>query len=124
MKRSILVVGLLAALLTTAFGQRDFLQTKIPFEFVAGGKTFPAGNYDFSASNNLIHVKNHDTGAKVAVKFLTRIAADKTASGKGRIAFDVREGKHFVEVIWPEGGDGYLMGTVKGEHSHDIVKPQ
>jgi hypothetical protein len=124
MKRSILVVGLLAALLTTAFGQGSSLRLKIPFEFVAGGKTLPAGNYQFSVYNNLVQMKSLDTRETLSLTFLTRIAGDNTANGKARISFDVQEGKHFIEAIWPDQDDGYLVHVVKGEHTHEIVRSQ
>ena len=125
MKRLTLVLGLLGVLLSTAFGQEgNFLQAKIPFEFGAGGKTHSAGNYDFSVHNKFVTMKNKDTGKTVDLGFLTRIAADNTATGKARISFDVQEGKHFIEAIWPAQGDGYLIHTVKGEHTHEIVRSQ
>lgn len=37
--------------------------------------------------------------------FLTSIAADKTAKGTTRISFDVQDGMHFIEAVWPEEGD-------------------
>jgi hypothetical protein len=123
MKRSILVLGLLGILLASAFGQGNLLEAKIPFEFVAGSKTLPAGNYDFGASGNLIRMNDHDTGKTVALlESLTRIAADMTATGTARISFDVQEGRYFIEAIWPEHGDGYLIHTVKGEHTHEVVR--
>jgi hypothetical protein len=44
MKRTILVVGLLMALLTTVFGQENFVRAKVPFEFDEGaqlGSAYP-----------------------------------------------------------------------------------
>lgn len=124
MKRLALVVSLLGVLLATAFGQGNILHAKIPFEFVAGGNTFAAGNYDFSVSNKLVTIKNADTGKIVELGFLTRIAADESGKGTARITYDVQGGKHSIEVIWPERGDGYLVGTVKGEHTHAVVRPK
>lgn len=110
-------------LLASAFGQGNFLQAKIPFEFVVGGKTLPAGDYDFGMSDNVVRMRNHDTGMTVAqFGFMTRIAADKTVGGTARISFDVKEDKHFIEAIWPEQGDGYLIHAVKGEHTHEIIR--
>lgn len=122
MKRLALVVGLLAVLLPSAFGQGNVLHATIPFEFVANGKTLPAGSYDFSVSNKFVTMKNVDTGNTVELGFLTRIAADETASGRARISFDVQGDKRFIEAVWPQSGDGYLIHTVKGEHTHEIVR--
>jgi len=124
MKRLTLVLGLLGVLLSTAFGQGTVLHAKIPFEFVAGGKTIPAGTYDFGVSRNFVQMKNSDTGKTVSLVYMTRIAADNTATGRARIAFDVQDGKHFIEAVWPEQGDGYLLHHVKGEHTHEIIRSQ
>jgi hypothetical protein len=124
MKRLTVVVGLLGVLLaTTAFGQgRYFLQTRIPFEFVAADKTFPAGKYDFRLSDHSVEMTNHDTGKHFSLPFLTSMAADKTAQGTARISFDVQDGKHFIEAVWPENSDGYLIRKVEGEHTREIIR--
>jgi hypothetical protein len=123
MKRLILVLGLLGVLVSAAFGQGTFLQVKIPFEFVVGGNTFPAGTYTFSQSNQYVQMKSLDTGESVPLGFLTRLAADRTPGTAG-ISFDVQEGKHFIETVWPKAGDGYLVHMVKGNHTHEIVKSE
>ena len=124
MKRLTLVVGLLGVLLSTAFGQGNFLQAKIPFEFVAGGHTYPAGTYDFTVvpGRESVTMKNHDTSKSVWVGYFTRIASDETVEGRARISFDVQDGKHFIEALWPERGDGYFFSHIKGEHTHAIVR--
>jgi hypothetical protein len=121
MKKSVLVVALLVVFLASAFAQGNLLQAKIPFDFVVGGKTLPAGNYEFKAANhNYIQIRNLETGKVVQLQSVTRLAADKS-SGTARISFDVQEGKHFIEAIWPEQDEGYLLHSVKGQHTHDMV---
>ncbi len=122
MKRLALVAGLLAILVSTAFGQASFLQAKIPFDFVVAGKTLPAGSYEFRAVNNFIQMRNQETGKTLEFGAVTRLAVDKTAEGTARISFDVQEGKHFIEAIWPAQDEGYLFHTVKGEHTHEIIR--
>lgn len=123
MKRSILVFGLLGILVASAFGQANILQAKIPFEFVVGGVTAPAGNYDFGISNNLVRVTNRDTGRIITQLWpRTRIAADSTANGSARISFDLQGTKHFIEAIWPQQGEGYVLNAVKGEHTHEVIR--
>jgi hypothetical protein len=124
MTRLTLVVGLLGILLATAFGQGKLMQADIPFEFVAHDTTLPAGNYEFnvSSNNNSIQIRNTDLGKIVELAVVTRLAADRTAGGTARISFDVQEGKHVIEAIWPVTDDGYLLHTVKGQHTHEIVR--
>ncbi len=126
MKKSLLIVGLLAILASTALAQGPFLTASIPFEFIVAGKTFPAGDYDFKVAgpeDHFVQMTSHKTGAMVAsIVPITRIAADKDQTGNGRISFDLRDGKRFVEAVWPASGDGYLLHAVKGEHTHEIVR--
>lgn len=98
------------------------MQTRIPFEFVAADKTFPAGKYDFRLSDHSVEMTNHDTGKRFSLPFLTSVAADKTAQGTARISFDVQDGKHFIEAVWPEKGDGYLIRKVEGGHAREIIR--
>ncbi len=124
MKKVNLVVCLLGLMLATAVGQngQPRLQAKIPFEFWASGKAFPAGNYSFTVSNpKMITMTNQETGEAVYLRLITRIAAEKSPASKPKISFDVQQDKHFIEALWPDGDDGYLLHTVKGEHTHKVV---
>lgn len=126
MKKLVLVLGLLAIFASTAFAQGAFLTANIPFEFVVSGKTFPAGDYDFRMTGpgeHFLQMSNHHTGAVIAtVVPITRIAAASHEPGTGRVSFDVTDGKHFVEAVWPATGDGYLLHAVKREHTHEVVQ--
>lgn len=118
MKRTILIVGLMAALLSTAFGEGKFVRVKVPFEFMMSGQACPAGTYEFSVTDQLVTAQNVETGEAVVLSFLTRLAEDNSANGTARISFDLSEGKRFVEAIWLGQGDGYLVHVV---HTHEIV---
>ncbi len=122
MKKVLLVVLLLGMLMTTAFGQSGILQVKIPFDFVAGGKMLPAGNYKFSVSDNFVTLSDRETGRTVGrFMVITRLAAEDRTNSMARVSFDVKEGKHFIEAVWPLQTDGYLVHTVQGQHSHEVV---
>jgi hypothetical protein len=85
--------------------------------------TLPAGDYEFRVTGDqFMKITNVGTGATVAMVMpLTRLAAEKMAAGTGKVSFDVREGKHFIEAVWPSEGAGYLLHAIKGEHTHEIV---
>ncbi len=124
MKRVTLLLGLLALLAVSAYAQGPIVNAKIPFEFVASGKTLPAGNYAFTVNGDHLMMKNADTGALTFATVLTRIAGTPE-SKQVRVTFDVSGGKHFLEAVWPgTGGDGYLIHTVKGQHTHDTVQSE
>ncbi len=123
MKRMIVMFGLLALLAVSAYAQEGLVNAKVPFEFVVSGKTLPAGNYVFKLSTDRLTVQNKDTGTIAAAMVMTKIAATAESKAVG-ITFDVSNGKHFIEAVWPmAGGDGYLIHMVKGEHTHEVVKP-
>jgi hypothetical protein len=124
MKKPLLLLGLLGLLVASAFGQGNILQAKIPFDFVVNGKTLPAGNYDFSVNDRLVQIKNHDTGNIVALGYLPRIAADKTAQGVPKISFGMKDDKHFIQAIWPAQDDGYLVQKTNGESLHEVAGSQ
>ncbi len=124
MKKVSLLVVVVVMMLTAGFGQATtpILTVNIPFEFIASGKTLPAGQYSFKLSGHGVQMTNHGSNEAVYLPLLTRIAADKMAGQGGKVSFDVRDGKHFIEALWPAGEDGYLVHTVKGQHGHDVVK--
>lgn len=124
MKRMIVVLGLLAVLAASAYAQHPAVNAKVPFEFVASGKTLPAGNYAFTVVDNGIRVRNKDTRTTILAPVLTRIAGSPD-SRQVRVSFDVVAGKNFLEAVWPvAGGDGYLTHATKGEHTHTVVTQQ
>ncbi len=123
MKRMSVLLGLLALLAVSAYAQEGVVNAKVPFDFVVSGKTLPSGNYVFTLNSSRVTVRNKDNGNIVAAMVLTKIAGSKESKAVG-ITFDVSNGKHFVEAVWPvAGGDGYLIHMLKGEHTHEVVKP-
>ncbi len=121
MKRLALLVCLLGVFLSAAFGQESIVRVKVPFEFVAGGQTLPAGSYTFSVSYDAhtTTIRNLDTGKSLTTLYIAQTRFDEQASGRAGISFDVQYGTHFVRAIWPDQGDGYLIHEVKGEHTSE-----
>ncbi len=122
MKKVVLIVALLGLLLPAAFAQGNSLHAMIPFDFIAMGKTLPAGSYAFNVSDGNVKMLNEQTGATLLLGHLTRIAAENQAKRAAKVSFDVQGGKHYIEAFWPEEGDGYLIHMVKGEHTHSIIE--
>jgi hypothetical protein len=131
MKRATVLLGLLALLLVSAYAQSPvnqipLINAKLPFEFVLSGKTLPAGNYVFSLtdSESQLTVKNQASGAVVKALVMTQLANSPDSKVVG-VTFDVRDGKNFLEAVWPVAGrDGYLIHVVKEKHTHKVVTPQ
>jgi hypothetical protein len=121
MKRAILVIGFLGLLVCSVQAQ-TVLKANIPFEFIAGETTFPAGTYEFKPSQNFafMEVQNTETGKSALLQILTRLGT--ADMGPSRISFDKVGEKTILESVLPVGDDGYLFLATKEKHTHRIVK--
>jgi hypothetical protein len=103
MTKSLLTIALT---LTVLFGagmnaiaqDSDRVVVKVPFEFVAGTKTLPAGTYTISrvspgVTSSLI-VKSYDNGA-----FVLPVEADSVNDGSPKLTFEQVGGKHFLSKV-------------------------
>ncbi len=121
MRRAAAVLGFVMLLALTMSAQREITTVTIPFDFVAMGKTMPAGHYRFMAmTNDAIEITNMQNRASVIVDPLARIAA--TDHPKTLVTFDVVGNKYVLESLMPAGQDGYLVGITKEKHTHHVVK--
>ncbi len=122
MRRILSVIGLLAILAVMAYAQHPVIKANIPFDFVAAGIALPPGTYDFSTNDDgtALEVRNSATGKAIMVPVITRLAGESGAADN--VTFDDVQGKKFLEVVWPTQGDGYLLHTTQGKHTHQTVK--
>lgn len=109
MKRRILktfaTLGFFAALaVTSAHAQTSFVQTaSIPFDFTAGDRKFPAGEYLVERINPqsdpaVMRIMSRD--GKTSVIVLTKDVRSRRAKGAERLVFN-RYGKHhFLAQVW------------------------
>ncbi len=120
MKRALMVLGLLAIVAVPAYAAEVLMKADIPFEFVAGGKTLPAGNYEFivNEQRSMVTLRNLQTNKSMLVTIVTELAAQPGLDA--RITFDSVGEKKMLEAIWP-ADMGFLLHTTKGKHSHEIV---
>jgi hypothetical protein len=80
---------------------------KVPFSFVANGRTFPAGQYPKDGT--------------VVLPVETRIA-ERKALAEPEIVFDKLNGQLFVSELLVPGDDGYLLLVTKAKHTHESLK--
>ena len=120
--RMLTTVSLLALLaLASAYGQTGMtLHANVPFDFEAGGKTLPAGTYQFRpTSGNFLEISNATTSvAKVMI--ITTLSGFSFFRDAG-LVFNSYEGKHVLAEIWIPGQDGLLVSTTSKKHSHEMV---
>jgi hypothetical protein len=108
MKKSIVTVVLtLTCLLGVGISAHaqdtEGVRVKVPFEFVAGGKTLPAGTYTIGRLSleaySGIAISGYGHGALVLP-----IAVDGTPAGQPKLSFEHVGGKYFLSQVDTAGG--------------------
>jgi hypothetical protein len=123
--RILLTIGTCALFATTFVHAADTLvKGNIPFEFHAGSKVLPAGQYEFTSDDSRRTVTLHGApaGSSAVVLVLTRLAAGiHTTPADSHIVFDKVGETYTLSEIWVAGMDGFLMNIVKTKHEHKII---
>lgn len=121
MKRTLLLICLLAISVVTAYGQQTVMNAHIPFDFMAGTVLMPAGDYSFQLRTETdMMVRNIKTGDTAHVSVLTRLSPASEMK-QATATFDQYEGKSTLEAVWPTRGDGYLLHSTKAKHTHKVI---
>jgi hypothetical protein len=129
---AIAAAGAFIACAAMAYAQTTF---KVPFEFKAGGKKLPAGEYSLAVKpEGQIVLKKEPAGAETAVAFTQRLPQPAPPLAEPQLVFDevgdfAPSYTEYMTVyvlaeVWLPGGDGYLIHTTKGAHKNKIVKGQ
>jgi hypothetical protein len=109
MKKSYLTAALmLTCLLGVGISARaqdsDAVVVSVPFEFVAGGATLPAGEYRINRANpgvtRELAIRGYDKGGA----FLSPVAFDDGANDMPTLSFEHVGGKYFLSRIKTPGG--------------------
>jgi hypothetical protein len=123
-------VLVLVGSLTAAYAQGTF---KVPFEFKAGGKKLPAGEYWVGQKGEKdIALRKLPDGAEVLVPFTQRLETPKPSVGEPQLVFDAVGNfepsyteyvtEYVLAELWLPGADGFLVHTTKGAHQRQTVK--
>ena len=117
------VAVMLAASTAPAYAQVA-AKFDIPFPFVAGGKTMPAGTYDISESSPaLLTIRSSaDPKAEAALVPITRLAQVAAPLTQTEVIFDKVDNGSYLSEIWMAGEDGFLVYATKGPHTHTRLK--
>ena len=127
--RSLIIVTAVA-LATLVVGSQpaqaqDRFDFKIPFSFVAAGKTFPAGSYSFlvnQPNRDLVVLEsNEPKTSSAALPVETRISTYQSLK-EAELVFDKVENQSIVSELLVPGEDGYLLRATSGAHTHTAVK--
>jgi hypothetical protein len=86
------------------------LSVKVPFEFVVGNRTFPAGTYKFQSLLNSVAGKDaidvltvRSTEGPLYQALVTEVAAISAESSKPRLLFTRSGGPAFLAEVWEPG---------------------
>jgi hypothetical protein len=91
-------------------------------KFIAGGKSFPIGAYKilYEPKSKYITLRAA-SGAVTQLTIITRLASE-TPTDRSRLVFDMVGNERRLSEIWIPGEDGFLVGSTKEEHKHEIQK--
>jgi hypothetical protein len=111
------ISGIALLSVTTAYAQPLAVRANIPFQFLAGDKVLPAGQYQLSVAPGLNRITLHPTQGGTGV-YLSIIPTQRSeyAAQPGALVFH-RYGTHyFLRKVWSPGqSGGYALPSSKAE---------
>ncbi len=98
----------------------------VSFGFTVAGKALPAGQYEVeSPIPGLVVFRELKSKTVVEAPVITRLARSGDApEDVSRVVFDKIGDKYVASEVWFRDVDGFLVGTTKEAHTHQIVKSQ
>jgi hypothetical protein len=104
------IVSLYPTIGRTQVANHPVLRVKVPFEFVVGNRTFPAGTYKFQSLLNSIPGKDaidvltvRSTEGQLYQAIVTDIAEISAEPNKPRLMFTRSGGRAFLSEVWEPG---------------------
>jgi hypothetical protein len=135
MKRFITVPAAVLAIILLAGAPLVLAQTafKIPFDFQAGGKKLPKGEYSvMKKGDGEIILKQLATGREIPTPVLHKLEQPKPSIAEPRLVFDevgdfAPSYTEYITVyvlaeVWLPGQDGLEVHVTKGAHKTKVVK--
>jgi hypothetical protein len=95
----------------------------IPFSFIAEGKPYPAGTYQFSMNDAESTVMIHNLRSAQEdgwVSIVTRLAPRSQA--EAAVVFDVVQNDHYLSEIHVPRMDGFYFKSAPAKHTHVMVR--
>jgi hypothetical protein len=113
--RSALVALAVLFMATAAHAQTSRVEATIPFNFVAGDRAYPAGDYLFDNNGIILRVSNTEDVASSEM-LLSRACEKSAPSEKTVVVFHHMGGGYFLQQIWIAGDTrGRELPTSKSE---------
>jgi hypothetical protein len=109
-----LLSGLAAA---SAYAAPGGMTAKIPFEFTAGAKTLPAGEYRIVATPHRVDIQDAK-GNKLAVLLANEIS-DRSPDAAPQLIFHCYRQQCFLSEVW---SPDYERGNLLTSHSEQVMQ--
>jgi hypothetical protein len=125
--RTFFVASVVTLLMLTgsrpAYAQAHYDFT-VPFDFVANGRTFTAGQYTLAPNENetVLTLTPKDSKVSPVVMLVETRLAEHKPLNEPEIVFDKLNGKAYVSELLVPGDEGYLLLVTKGKHTHESLK--
>jgi len=120
------IAGVLMLMMITTFAAAQVSRLSavadVPFAFIVGGKTLPAGTYRFSPSDTLTQMTVTNTIGKESVMALIITRLSPRQAGEAAVVFDVAGSDRYLAEIYLPGIDGFQVPCAPGDHTHVVVK--
>ncbi|HEY0380355.1 MAG TPA: hypothetical protein VGC87_25810 [Pyrinomonadaceae bacterium] len=120
-----LIVGFafVTALVSNAQTRTRQVRTNVPFDFVVGDKTLPAGSYTVATvsrnSADAVSVRSSD-GRRKAIR-LTSAVSENAATRRARLVFHRYGSTYFLAQVWAAGSsEGREMLKSKAERTAEV----
>ncbi len=119
-----LALGLVALVAFVSAQAAERVHADIPFPFIVGKQTFPAGQYQIVKGDkeDLIQIQSMKKGPAADILVITRLGSEiHTTPNDSHIVFDKVGDAYYLSELWLPGEDGYLLHVTKEQHTHRTV---
>jgi hypothetical protein len=87
---------------TSLMAQQQIFESQVPFQFFAGDRTLPAGDYRLARHNSFLEVENRE-GHSTAL--ILAFGTDSSTDGHIHLVFDEVNNVYFLREIVAPGGN-------------------
>jgi hypothetical protein len=99
--RSILAALAVLLMATAAHAQQTKVTATVPFNFVAGDRVYPAGDYTFSNNGTVLQITNVEQAAGVIT--MSQGCESLNPSANTKLVFQHMGGYYILRQIWVAG---------------------
>lgn len=102
-----------------ANAQTNLMRTSVPFPFLAGNQTIPAGEYAvrLDKASHVVYLRTVGGTSEYRLPLMATVGFRKSAAPEtGALQFSAKGGRYVLQVIWPsDNGEGYKLMPSKAE---------